>query len=236
MIGLARSSVILAATALTPEIPGALTHRFRSDYGVATSSGAVTQWDNMVAANHATQSVSLNRPTLTLAALGTHPGITFDGTNAFLDVAGDGTVGARTYIIVARTSKTATYRLFDHGTVGLCAINSDPRAILLMGGSNYRYFNDFAAADDGAAHVFTVEIAGAAQADISSARLIADGAAQTPSTTLASAAVSAWSGMRLGGGSARFAGDMFEVLIYNRVLTATELGTVHLYLRNYYQL
>lgn len=234
MIGLARSSTTIAAAGLTPAIAGALTHWFRSDVGVSSVAGAVAQWDNMAAANHATQSVGSNRPTLTSDALGTKPAITFDGSSSFLDVAGDGVAGARTYIIVARTSRTSANRLFDHGVAGLCVLNSEPRALVLMGASNYRYFVDFAQADDGAPHVFTVEIAGAAQSDILSARLLADAAAQAPSSSANSAAVTAWSGLRLGGGTARFLGDMFEVLIYNRVLTPAELAGVHLYLLRHY--
>lgn len=236
MIGLVRSAVALASTPLSPYISGALTHRFRSDTGVTLTGGDVSAWADMVGTNHATQTTGLNRPTLTLDALGTKPAITFDGTNSFLNVPGDGTAGARTYMIVARTDKATASRLFDHGTFGNASLNEDPRALLSMGASNYRYFSDFAQADDGNPHVFTVEIAGAAQASIASGRLLADAAAQVPSTTVSSGAASAWSGLRIGGGSSRFEGDIFEILIYSRVLTAAELAKVHLYLINYYGL
>lgn len=236
MIGLARSSVALASTPLSPYISGALTHRFRSDTGVTMVGAGVSAWANMAASNNATQATGSNRPTRTLNALGTKPAITFDGTNSFLDVAGDGTAGARTYMLVARTSKTTANRLFDHGTFGAVSLNEDPRALVFMGSSNYRYFSDFAQADDGSPHVFTVEIAGSAQASIASNRLLSDAAAQVPSTTVSSGATSSWSGLRLGGGSSRFAGDVFEFLIYNRVLTTSELAKVHLYLIGYYGL
>ncbi len=236
MIGLVRSAVALASTPLSPYISGALTHRFRSDTGVTMVGAGVSAWANMVASNNATQSTSLNRPARTLNALGTKPAITFDGTNSFMDVAGDGTAGARTYIFVARSSRTTANRFFDHGTFGNFSLNEDPRALIIMGSGNYRYFLDFTQADDGSPHVFTAEISGVAQASIANNRVMADAAAQVPSTTVSSSTTAAWSGMRLGGGASRFSGDMFEVLIYSRVLTAAELARVHLYLISYYGL
>lgn len=234
MIGLARSSVALASTPLTPVISGALTHRFRSDNGVTLSGSAVTQWDDMVGGNHATQTTSGNRPTRTANALGTKPAITFDGTNSFLDVPGDGTAGARTYILVMRSSRTTANRLFDHGTVGIVSLNESPSALVLMGPANYRYFSDFPQADDGAPHVLTIEIPGVLQTSIGSSRFLADGAAQIGGTPVTSGAPSAWSSLRIGGSSSRFSGQMFEFLIYNRILTAAELAKVHFYLIRYY--
>lgn len=234
MIGLTRSAVALASTPLTPLISGALTHRFRSDSGVTLSGSAVSQWDNMVGGNHATQTTSGNRPTVTAGALGTKPAITFDGTNSFLDVSGDGTAGARTYIIVMRSSRTTANRILDHGTVGIISLNESPSALILMGPANYRYFSDFSQADDGAPHVLTIEIPGTSQTSISSSRFMADGAPQLGGTPVTSGATSAWSALRLGGGNNRFSGQMFEILIYNRVLTASELAKVHLYLFSYY--
>lgn len=234
MIGLARSSVALASTPLTPYISGAITHRFRSDYGVTITGGAVSQWGDMVGSNNATQAIGSNRPTRSPNALGTKPAIVFDGTSSFLDVGGDGTAGARTYIVVARTSRTSANRLFDHGLVGLASLNEDPRSLILMGASNYRYFTDFSQADDGAPHVFTIEIPGASQASISSARLLSDAAAQIGGTPVTAGSTASWSGLRIGGGTNRFSGQMFEFLVYNRLLTAAELAKVHFYLINYY--
>ncbi len=90
----------------------------RSDLGVISSAGSVSEWDDVSGlANNATQSVGGNKPTVVANVLNGLPAVTF-GASQFLQVpAGmsDFTGGASIFAILNPTSVTAGARILDFG-------------------------------------------------------------------------------------------------------------------------
>jgi len=75
------------------------------------------------------------------------------------------------------------------------------KALLYLGASNYRRWPSIAAYYDDNWHLFVLNIAGAAQADIASASLYIDGVLQTSDNTNSGGAPEAWTTLLLGSGA-----------------------------------
>ncbi len=94
----------------------------KSDTGVTTSGSNVTEWDDASGSgNNATQSVTASQPTLTNNAVNLLPALTFAGTSPFMTFANstfaDFTNGASIFIVTEPASPiTAALRFFDFGT------------------------------------------------------------------------------------------------------------------------
>jgi len=106
-----------------------------------------------------------------------------------------------------------------------CPFNS--KYLLFMGASNYRYWtHGVVNGDDGGVHNFVFMMPGQAQADINNATLYVDSKLQIVDSTVATGLVASKTVYNIGRcGGGYLNGSIYYVLIYNTVLTETEIRT-----------
>lgn len=204
--------------------------------GLSNGAAIPTLTDLSGGTSNITQIVASRRPTYHTGALNGKPVMRFDGTDDWLDVTGDNTLGERTYIFVAKTNSTTTRGgVFTHGnnTVGAFYSNYglNNRPLLYMAnGLNHRTWSTNAAVTNGNAHLYEVYIKGSAQADIASATLYIDGQLQGVTGTLQTGAPSAWGDLAVGkaysGATYYYAGDIAEFVVLKRDLTQQQRNNV----------
>lgn len=172
----------------------------------ADSGDAVVFWrDQSGYTNDAGQGTLANRPEYRTGVSGIGNCLTFDGIDGFLNATGNDTEGEFTYIAVfasSESSPSARNVLFGHkdaGYWGMFAMNySSSRPFLYMASSNYRYWDDQSAQDDGDLHLLYLYIAGSSQSDIEKSELRFDGELAAVFQTVSTSSPPAWDSFEIG--------------------------------------
>ena len=157
----------------------------------------------------------------------------FNGSSDYITTTADDTLRETTYSFWAKSDYTSDYNvIFNHGDYpkGIFSFNWESKPLLVLGASNYRYWDDTSAQDDGEWHHWVVYVAGSAQNDIRNSKLYVDSIEQAISSTIDSEAIDAYTtGLILGKrGSDYFDGSLSDVKIYNRALTPEEIKQQYL--------
>jgi hypothetical protein len=198
---------------------------------------ALTTWtDASGAGHHAVQSNAAQRPTWRGSAVNGRPAIRFDGIDDHLDIGATLVPGAaaRTVLFVARTNVVGNKSVIDlgHGGTPGSAFMITPEYAVRVGGGN-RVFRPGASS---APELGVILQGGGTTADLSA---WVNGQPLTVASTGARAINTAGDGT-VGGYSAAptgfhcFDGDIAEILVYNRALSASERLSVAQYLAGKY--
>jgi hypothetical protein len=217
---------------------------YRADNGATVSSGQVTSWQDMSGSgNTATQVTSAKQPTFVSGAVNGLPALSFNGTSSFMQVPSglaNLTAGCSAFIITKPTAVTAGARFFDFGN-GASSDNVYMDEPTNTGASLYTYngssgtsvtsssaitlnqFQLLEAIDNatGTANIYTNSVFGATNAAMNSLNNITR--------------TNNYIGQASAAGSF-FKGDIAEMLVYNRGVTATEQALIEGYLMQKYQL
>jgi hypothetical protein len=253
---LALPSVDLAQ-ALTPDLIAGLVLWLRSDTAVTYDADGLSAWDDQSGqASHAAQATSARRPALVAHALGQRPGLHFDGADDRLAIQAlsySGPLAGVTAFVLAR----------GLGPAAQVAVSFDDQRYWELawsdGAPNPRprwLTTDTAAAshslaaptgvNDGRWHVVCgrfeagaapdkqlfIDGVEAAQANAHGGNSLGGGATRFGYLGVGSAAATAGGAVDAGGGF--FAGDLGEVIVFNRALTADERRQVERYLKARY--
>jgi hypothetical protein len=205
--------------------------------GVANGAALAT-WNDLSGAGHnATQTTLANRPTYQSTAMNGQPGIRFDGSNDYLAIAGSVVTGAqaRTVFVVGQPTVGG-----NKGFVDLGNGSATGRAFMLSAeygvraASGNALFNQ--AATVGVPALYVVQLNGTTTTSLSAwvngtALGIASAVSATIDTT-GSGAVGAYAANPAA--STNFAGDIAEVVVYNRVLSTSERQSLEQFLAGKY--
>ncbi|MCL5267093.1 MAG: T9SS type A sorting domain-containing protein [Bacteroidetes bacterium] len=209
----------------------------RSDEGVVSSGGTVSEWDDLSGnGNNATQSASANQPVYFGGAISNLPVIRFNGLTSKLTLPTSAALGIQSnpyeLFIVARSSYTSqpefliaggTNEQFEYHLNGAAGARFIPvTSTYLDEGTSGTYC-------DGNAHVFE------ARASSTGGAVSVDGVDGATST--ANILSSNGGNLQLGvrsDGTYYFNGDIAEVILYNAVLSASSRDSVEHYLANRY--
>ena len=204
----------------------------KADTGVTTNgSGQVSTWaDQSGNANNATQTTGANQPLLITNAVNGRPVVRFDGANDSLSLPNllNGATQAEVLVIVKSVDKPASHRsAWRFGSTGSGSLNypnSSGNVSEDFGSTSLKSLGDPAQPLD-QYHLFNA----AAKASDWSARL--NGVLQFGTTNNT---VGFWSTPTLGSGPYYLDGDIAEIMIYNRSLTAGERDLLGIYLNSRY--
>jgi len=206
---------------------------------ITESSGAVSQWDDKSGnSNNATQGTGTNQPTTGSDTLNNKNTLTFDGSNDYLsisdfssilDIAANFTVFfAFRWNGTVSTSRTLTASTVSTSNRFVATINTNGHLIVgTYNGSSYNT-KTLAVSADTSTRIFSITHT---SADVISAWLNGSeitGATETPAT-------SNNSGTTIGArtfGDSNFDDYLAEVIIYSRILSASERTKVENYLSN----
>ncbi|MDR3616276.1 MAG: chitobiase/beta-hexosaminidase C-terminal domain-containing protein [Candidatus Obscuribacterales bacterium] len=217
----------------------------RSDVGVMTSSSNVTNWiDSSGSGNDASQSSEANQPTIVTDVVNSLPAIVFSGSGQYLQLpAGlaDFTAGISIFIILEPTGFPRDFvRIFQFGN----NINNESGIILCeLTSTSYGLFTLDASGNESVVEsgLFTqnaFQLIEAIGDGASNATLYTNGiqGGTTRSMIAIDNVIRAGNfiGVDTSGDNLFFEGQIAEILIYQRELTAAEQGIVELYLGNRY--
>ena len=241
------NSAVVSATFDIDPLSMPVTHNgmvlwLRSDKHVTSSGGTVSEWDDISgSANNATQSISGDRPTLTANAINGLPAVTF-ASGKFMQIpAGmaNFTSGASIFAVVRPTSVVANARILDFGN-GSASNNiildepaSTSNAMLV--------YNVASSSNVTAASSVTVnnyQLLEAVHNGAGTATLFTNGV-QTASGTINNINNILRSNNMIGqasGGGTNFAGQLAELMVFNRGVTSLERAQIEGYLFSRYQL
>lgn len=213
----------------------------KANNGVSTSGSDVITWKDLSStSNSPTQPSAGSRPTLVSSAINGHPAIEFNGSTQFLQF-GSGfnsfSSGASIFIVTKPTAVTANARLFDFGN-GATDNNfylSQPNNTDF---SFYVYSNSSptSVTATSAVTLNQYQVLEAVHTGSTTASLFTTGTLKTQGS-VANIATTTRSGNFLGrdyAGSLFFQGQIAEVIIYNKALTAQERKGVESYLFSRY--
>ena len=214
----------------------------KADAGTSVGgSGGVTQWaDQSGNGNHAVQALEGMAPVLTNSAVNGQPALRFDGGDDFLEVADSDSIsitGDITTFFVVRFADFATFRAVWGKTAGAGGNIPAPTDLYTSPGSGQLNFfrgdgagfGNVVAGRGFAANSFLlggVEMAGTTVRHYYNGLLNGSGAITAP---VADANGTLRIGTR-GDSFTRMKGEMAEVLIFNRALSAAERHAVEIYL------
>ncbi len=222
----------------------------RSDLGITTASGALSVWANQGTvgnAGDATQTSAPARPTYSVSGgLNGRARISF--SVSYLDWA-YARSGAKTIMVVLKlTSAPGTgstvYEIYNPASALAAEMLIDlggyqPVSLIddWASGFNTGLVGIADALGTSAGHVLTHTFDGVAQLS-SSYTASLDGATKTvvDSGTYGSPAAASHIGGRFPSGTFLFTGDLYEILVYNRVLPVSERDQVNSYLKERYAL
>ncbi len=233
----------IGAVAFDNSIPSTnLKMWLRSDEGTSSSTDNtnISTWYDVTGnLNNATQTTSANQPLIRTNVINGHPVMRFNGSTSYFNLPSTGTLGIQNsdyeIFIVAKTSFTGVeflisaagyqYEMQFNGTnIGMRFIPPIPGGGYLDEGTT----NEYA---DGNPHIFSVRASstgGAARVDG------VDGGTTTADLQNAND-VSYTLGTRYGP-TLPFNGDIAEVIVYNTILSASQLNTVESYLSQKYNI
>ncbi|RTL42341.1 MAG: hypothetical protein EKK48_10125 [Candidatus Melainabacteria bacterium] len=209
----------------------------RSDQGVV-GSGSVSEWDDCSGSgNNATQTVSGNRPTFSTNSVNGLPAITFGASQFFALPAGfsDFTAGASIFAILKPTSVTAGARILDLGN-GATANNLQLQEPSTNGAALYTY-NGSSPLSVTASSALTLNQFQLLEAVHNGA---ASGTIYTNSMQQAQGSLNNllnvtrsnnFLGQGSGGGN-NYIGQIAELMLFNRGVTAAERAAIEAYLIN----
>lgn len=160
--------------------------------------------------NNLIQATLAKRPLLKLGILNGHPVIRFDGVDDFLARAALVIPQPFTVVVVASSTSAATFRMLVGSTAVQLFLNTTHHMVVFAGTSVTS-----ATVDDGAPHVFTAIYNGATSSLFVDGTLGPSGAAGAGATDQIVVGANA-------AGAQDWPGDVEQVIIYNRVLSAAE--------------
>ena len=207
----------------------------KADAGVSTSGSDVTQWND--ASVNVMNGVAFNNPTLTTANHNFNPTITFNGTNSYLDVA-DGfanfTAGATGFVTARPTANNNWSRFFDFGN-GSPSDNINFRRVLTSSDLGYETANGATNTGMSSPNSITNNVVNTYSFSHlgTTAYLYKNGLSLNSGTVQALQNITRTSNFIARsnwGGDAYYAGDMSEIILYNRDLTTTEHQKINTYL------
>ena len=157
--------------------------------------------------------------------------VNFQGDDEYMSTGTDGTLADKTYSFWAKssdTSATAKNTIFSHGAKdkGGFHLNwSSSRPLLYMGTSNYRFWNDNSAQDDGAWHHYAVCVKASTPAG---ALLYIDSVLQSVNVDTGGVAGGAYSDLEIGrsGTAEFFTGNIDEFCVFDGHLSAAAILTL----------
>jgi hypothetical protein len=212
---------------------------FKADYGIETSSSNVTSWFDMSSnENTATQSTGANQPTLVNNAVNSMPAVSFNGSSHFLQLPSTGASfsnGATIFIVTKPTAVATNARFLDFGNTALSNHNlflSEPSNTAF---SIHVYSSvgvDSSVTASSGVTLNQYQLLEAVHSGSSSATLYTTGSQTAtgslnniPGTTRANNFIA-----RNIGNTLFFQGEIAEIIIYNKSLTASERAGVEAYL------
>lgn len=210
----------------------------RSDLGVTSSSG-ISQWNDVSGSNNnATQSVSGNRPTLTANSLNGQPAVTFGSSQYFQIPAGmsDFSAGASIFVLLKPTSVAAGARILDFGN-GTASNNLQLQEPSTNGAALYTY-NGASSTNVTASSALTLnqfQLLEAIDNNSGTATLFTNGVQQNQSVSMNSLLNTLRSNNYIGqasGGGNNYIGQIAELMLFNRAVTASERAATEAYLIN----
>lgn len=204
------------------------------------AGAAVSNWPDVSGAgHHATQSSAASRPTYQVNQLNGKAVVRFDGANDHLKLTGSVVSGAtpRTVFVVAKPNSIGNKGFIDLGdgsANGTAFMLTPEHGVRVRGGN--RLWNP--AAVTGAPALFVVQLNGSTTNDLSAwlngtALALRNTQAETIRTS-GSGTVGSWSAAPLG--IHRFSGDIAEIAVYARALSAAERQGVEHYFGTKYGL
>ena len=155
--------------------------------------------------------------------------VNFQGNDEYMSTGTDGTLADKTYSLWAKssaTSATARNTIFSHGANNKGAFHlnwSSSRPLLYMGTSNYRFWNDNSAQDDGAWHHYAVCVDASTPAG---SLLYIDSVLQTVNLDAGGVAGLAYSNLQIGGTENFYTGNIDEFCVFDGHLSAAEILTL----------
>jgi hypothetical protein len=247
--GSVTSAVAVLTVLAAPVIPtNAVALWLRADAGVSLSGGAVAQWNDFSGNNrHAAQAVAVSRPTLKTAAVGGLPAVRFDGLNDFLtfNLPVNGLTGLSLFLVASSTqvqnpgtTQAENAALFWNETASWGTVYLSPfqSAVHFRFGTtqigNRTIYQRPSSAGSGFTLTEAIKNATVDSLFVNGAQVVSQ-----------SGKLPAIAGCRTLGNIARgyndntyFGGDIAEVLIFDRALTAAERISVEFYLLGKYGL
>ncbi len=246
----AQADAYVAFLATSPPVPPTgLVTWLRADAGVTSSGGSVSQWaDQSPAGNNAVQATSGDQPTLTTNAMNGEPALTFNGSTSYLSIPDNPTLRPSTMTVLAVASRSGGNGGYYSHLIG--------KPYYSGSGWTSPYFSYELTDDTNGAPFFNCSIAGAGHA-ASSTEDVNRNQAYVLAGSYDGTTVSLWqsgvltstttvSGVIDNGDATRkdlvigqasvtsprewLNGQIAEVLIYNRALTAAELQQAQTYL------
>jgi Concanavalin A-like lectin/glucanases superfamily len=214
----------------------------RGDDLVGPSGGAVESWlDVSGQSAHASQATAARRPQLVAGAIGGHAAVAFDGVDDRLDLASNVFAAARTSLTVLAVVKTsdASAHLAGTGSSGAGYLTTYGNALTVVNGRATMkansagvglHLSSMAAVNDGAARLIsTVAKPGSSEVHVGCA---AQGLSGAPPTSYAygKSTVGASDGSSSGASQDPFAGQLAELIVYHRALSAPEREAIEDYL------
>jgi hypothetical protein len=199
--------------------------------------GTLGSWlDRSGTAHHATQATLSLQPTYRAAGLNGHPSLRFDGIDDYMRLASPLLTGStpRTVVFVMRPTTIGNRGIVDLGdgaTTGGAFMITPEYGVRVQAGNRL-----FQQAASGAAEIGVVTLTGGTT-DAIAARI--NGVVLSPAST-ASVAINTTGLATVGSFTAlltnryNFAGDIAEILVYNRALSAGEIDSVQRYLSGKY--
>jgi hypothetical protein len=207
----------------------------RSDLAVTSASSAVSTWGDVCGlGNDATQSTGGNQPTLVESAINGNPALQFNGTSSKMSLPTSLTLGVQSnpyeMFIVAKSSSSNIQFLiaggateqFEYHLNGMGARFIPTTTVYLDKGTDKNY-------TDGNAHLFSARASSSGGA----VRVNGIDGGTTSNNILSSNAGNLLLGVR-SNGAYFLNGEIAEVILYNRVLSAEERTTVEQYLKGRY--
>jgi hypothetical protein len=233
---------------LDPSVPtdGLIVSLNASQAATQYADGApVTTWTNGAGTTHATAAGD-SRPTLAINAIGAEPAIRFDGSNDHFTLGAgfeDFTNGVTTFVVAKPTILQTGFKLValgnGPGQQGIVLgrngnTNGLQYFVDTAGGTGWFNTNDALVTNQPT--IFTVAQPGGTANSPVTATVAANGTTVGSGTTYVPPIITRTNNLigKSYWNEGRFQGDIAQILIYNRTLTASETQAVHTYLANKY--
>ena len=233
----------LSVLSNVPQVSSNLKVWLRSDVNVGTSGSSVSRWqDQSENGNDAVQAVSLAQPTLTGSAVNGLPGVTFDGTNSYLQLPSgfsDFTQGMTVIAVAKPTSTANNARIIDFGT-------GSPQNNLILSRSgttpNFKLEVFAGGTDSSVISTGTItnnqyQVFEAVHNGITTASLLTNGISAGSGNINSIPVVTRnndYIGKSYSGSDGLFKGDIAELLIFNRALSSNERTDLESYIYQKY--